>query len=399
MEMEKLFADFQSKTEDTLNSLVNASKEETKLAIDALNEEITSLKGKMSESDSLSDESARKKIITDAFASFKEISKTNWSYTLKSAIDAAFLNETVATEWKELVIAEFARDVIQVMAEFAIIDNVKNYSTSSNNKSIRVYANWSTTSYVAPWTVPTVSKGATSVINFTVADAKTLVQVEDNLLDDVAETYAIIVRDIAQSQESFKETQIMLWDGTGLNRTGVMENVGITEIADTGAGNISISLLTAVETDDYLDTIVNAMPAELERDAKWYLSKYEIGILKKLRDTNGNKLYPSLETKEKNLKGYDVVTVKDKVITSTATDVASARNYLLGNFAEGYAEVSRKDFDIQAMYLSNDQAAGVQSLLAVARHTGWVIINSAFVVGINGINGNNGNNAVGIVNI
>ncbi|MDA3855525.1 MAG: hypothetical protein PF569_04660 [Candidatus Woesearchaeota archaeon] len=75
--MEKLFADFQSKTEDTLNSLVNASKEETKLAIDALNEEITSLKGKMSESDSLSDESARKKIITDAFASFKEISKTN----------------------------------------------------------------------------------------------------------------------------------------------------------------------------------------------------------------------------------------------------------------------------------------------------------------------------------
>jgi HK97 family phage major capsid protein len=149
-----------------------------------------------------------------------------------------------------------------------------------------------------------------------------------------------------------------------------MENVGITEIADTGAGNISISLLTAVETDDYLDTIVNAMPAELERDAKWYLSKYEIGILKKLRDTNGNKLYPSLETKEKNLKGYDVVTVKDKVITSTATDVASARNYLLGNFAEGYAEVSRKDFDIQAMYLSNDQAAGVQSLLAVARHTG-----------------------------
>ncbi len=383
MEIKEMFDAFEAKTQETLKGLVDASAEDTKTAIDALNEEITALKGKISETDTMSDETSRKKVITDAFADFKQKAKTDASYKLSDAIDAVFLNEATASEGKELVITEFSRDIIQTMSEFAIIDNTKNYSTKSNNKNIRVYENGATTEYVAPWTVPTISKGDTSIISFEVADAKTMVQVEDNLNDDVAETYDIIVRDISQSQSSFKETQIMLGDGTGLNRTGVLENSNITEVADTGAGNTSISDLTAVETDDYLDTIVNALTAEMEKDAKWYLSKYEIGVLKKLRDTNGNKLYPSLETKEKNLKGYDVVTVKDKIITSVATDVADARNYLLGNFAEWYAEVTRKDFDIQAMYLNDDQAAGVQSLLAVARHTGWVIINSAFVVGIN----------------
>jgi len=343
--------------------------------IDALTAEITVLKGKLSATDSMSNVDSRKKVVVDAFKMVKEGEAKDFA----SALDSHFLNETTATEGKELVIAEFAREIFQAMKEYATVDNKDVRFTSSAIYNYRKYVNGSTTEYVATGTAPTFSKGQTDVISITPADAKTAVKVEDNLIDDVTETYNVIVKDISESQALFVNAQTFLWNGIWLNRTWVLENADIVEV---NSPETTLAGLSATQLDNVLDAITLALPIEYENGAKWYVSKYELSILKKARDNNGNKLYQDLEWTEKMLKGFPLVVMADKKIKTSVNDDTGVRGLLLANF-KAYAEIVRKDVNIQKMYLASDQAAGIATILATARHSGKVVDPNAFVVSKN----------------
>jgi len=382
MDITKLADEFAKKSEDTIKNLVKENNNELESSINSLKDEILLLKQNISKDDKVSDKNIRKNILTDAF----KMVASGKAEKLSDAINIVwddFLNETNAWEGKELVLKEFALEILQRMKELQPI-KVREYTTSTNNKTIRAYDNWSITQYVAPWNAPTFSKGSTKDIDFVVNDAVTAVKVENNLLDDVEETYNIIVRDIAESQAYFKNVQIFMWDGVGLNRVWVLEDARITEV-ETWAN--SLESLTDIELDDLLDRIILALPADAEGEAEFYVSKYEYARLLRARDVNWNKLYPEIAASKENkmLKGYklNVRTNNEKVIINSATDVADARGILLANFAKWYAEITRRDFDIESMYINDDQAKRVRTLLATWRHTWWVIIPEFFVVSVN----------------
>ena len=368
-----MFDSFTVKTEDTLKKLVWESNQEFKTITDVLSNEIVELKKSIKSNDKMNDKSERDALVLDAY----KLVKAWKSPDLITAIDVLWENTT--GKGKELVIKEFALEIIQRMAEFSKVE-VKQYFTQTDNKTVRKYKNGTQTQYVAVWTAPTFSEWDTESLLLTVADAVTAVKVEDNLLEDEAMTYTMLVKDIVESQSKFRETQVFLWDGSGLNRTWVLENANIIEV---DSPKTSLAWLTAVELDDLLDEMVTTLDASLDNGAKWYVSKYELSILKKARDTNGNKLYPELELKDKVLKGYSLVVVDNKIIKNSTLDITAKRWILLANFTEWYAELFRTQFNIETMYINDDQAKRVKTVFWKSRNTWAVIEAEAFIVSKN----------------
>ncbi len=93
--------------------------------------------------------------------------------------------------------------------------------------------------------------------------------------------------------------------------------------------------------DVFIDTL-NAMKAEYQKGAVWLMSRTAQGILRKLKDKNGQYLWqPGLGTDVvPTLMGYKVIVCEDMPALISGT---ASKSVLFGNFKEGYQIVDRTD--------------------------------------------------------
>jgi len=302
----------------------------------------------------------------------------------KAEAKAAFQNEGIATEGLEFVFDQFDTKVLYWMKQYPIVDEVGMITIKGNTIKLPTWINTTTAAWVGEGGSITRSKGTTGLLTFTVKKLASLVTVTEEMLEDnmtVEDLFDLITRSVANSQAAIVENGILNSEST--NMLGIMPNANTVNVV-MATGSTALRNATAVNLDNGLVDLDTAILDEYignPNNAVAIMSKYTLGVLKKAKTTTGSYLYPELREANPRLLGkYRVITSTKMPVQSSAGDVASAKQILIGNIKEFYQIVRSRQFTVTRGYYTGDFEADLQSLKATQRLTGDVLAGQAFAV-------------------
>lgn len=189
--------------------------------------------------------------------------------------------------------------------------------------------------------------------NIDVATAMASLPISMNLIEDAAfDVYGIASDAMAEAFALGEDDAFVNGDGVARPK-GILASVG--DIGYVASGNAS-----ALTGDGVID-LMSALPAQYERDAKWYASKATFGVIRKLKDSTNNYLWPvvgtvgNLGAVQQELLGFPIV--KNDFMPAVA---ANAYPLIFGDL-KGYLIVDRVGLSIQRI----DQTYAEQNMIVL----------------------------------
>ena len=167
-----------------------------------------------------------------------------------------------------------------------------------------------------------------------------------------------------------------------MNRDGVGQNMLVIRNL-VGKWTFTLSWLTkAITYDDVID-IEATLPVKyrtIKADVKWMLTDYAYFQLRKVKTADGYPLFPELSRDKPKLDLFDeIITESAGDVVSTATDVAGAESFVLGNIKKFYW-VRRTGMTTKKGYYGDNWTKDVSSLKTNQR-IGWKAVrDDAFVI-------------------
>ena len=202
---------------------------------------------------------------------------------------------------------------------------------------------------------------------------------EDNMTTE--DLYNLFVKSAANSQAAVIENGILNSESTNIlgiipnaNTNNVVLPTGNTQLRNASATVIDNALidLDSSIADEYVGNINNAVAV---------MSKYTLGVLKKLKTTTGDYLYPELRDPNPRLLGkYRIITSTKMPVQSQAQDLLSTKQIMIGNIKDFYLMVQSRQLTVTRGYSSGDFEADLQSVKVTRRLTGNVLAGQAFAV-------------------
>lgn len=301
-----------------------------------------------------------------------------------SEAKAAFQNEGIATEGLEFVFDQFSKDVLMWLKNYPLVDEVGVINIKGVTIKLPTWVNSVTAAWFGEGASITKSKGTTAFLTFTVKKLGSLVQVTEEMLEDNMTTedlYQLFVKSAGNSQAAVIENGIINSESTNMlgiipnaNTVNVVLATGNTQLRNVTATVIDNALidLDAGISDEYVGNINNAVAI---------MSKYTLGVLKKLKTTTGDYLYPELRDPNPRLLGkYRVITSTKMPVQSQAQDLLSTKHIIVGNLKDFYLVVRSRQFTATRGYQTGDFEADLQSVKVTQRLTGNVLAGQAFAV-------------------
>ena len=297
---------------------------------------------------------------------------------------AAFQNEGIATEGLEFVFDQFSKDVLMWLKNYPLVDEVGSINIKGLTIKLPTWVNSVTAAWFGEGATITKSKGTTAFLTFTVKKLASLISVTEEMLEDNMTTedlYNLFVMSAGNSQAAVIENGIINSESTNMlgiipnaNTVNVVLPTGNTQLRNASAtviDNALVDLDTAI-SDEYVGNINNAVAI---------MSKYTLGILKKLKTTDGSYLYPELrEANPKLLGKYRIITSTKMPVQSQAQDLLSTKQIIAGNLKEFYLIVRSRKFTATRGLATGDYEADLQSVKVTQRLTGNVLAGQAFAV-------------------
>lgn len=213
-----------------------------------------------------------------------------------------------------------------------------------------------------------VTEPTFGLINIPVHTAMASMPVSNNLLEDAA----FDVRGL--SVELFSEAFRLGENNTFINGDGVNQPMGIlTQVDVTGKGPSSVvSGNASTLTADGLVDLAYALPAQYETNAKWMFTKATEKVIRKLKDSQNNYLWPiwpqqgNFAPAPRDLLGYP--TMRDEFVPEIAAD---AYPIIFGDL-RAYLILDRIGFSVQ--WLSELYAETNITLLLARKRVGGSIV-------------------------
>jgi len=297
---------------------------------------------------------------------------------------AAFQNEGIAGEGLEFVFDQFSKDVLMWLKNYPLVDEVGVINIKGVTIKLPTWVNAVTAGWFAEGATITKSKGTTAFLTFTVKKLGSLIQVTEEMLEDNMTTedlYNLFVKSAGNSQAAIIENGIINSESTNIlgiipnaNTVNVVLAVGNTQLRSVTATVIDNALidLDAGISDEYVGNINNAVAI---------MSKYTLGVLKKLKTTTGDYLYPELRDPNPRLLGkYRIITSTKMPVQSQAQDLLSTKQIIVGNLKDFYLIVRSRQFTATRGYQTGDFEGDMQSVKVTQRLTGNVLAGQAFAV-------------------
>ena len=307
----------------------------------------------------------------------------NFKALADAEIKAAFVNEGIATEGAELVFDQFEANIINVMKEYALVNEVKIYSTRGKNLKIPRVTNGITTVWTWEGVGYTGSKLASAFVTINVFKATSFVTYSDEVMEDnmtIPELYQMIVRLIWESQGAFVEDAIL--NGNGTQVDGVFNNANV-KVVTAVATKTKLSLNTWEQLDDLLNDLDTAVSMEYQKNTEnlvAVMSQYTFNVLRKAKNsTTGFYMFPELRQANPTLLGkYRVIKSHKAPVQTAAADIASATPIIIWDFKNYYGLVRRKGLTMTRGYASWDFEEGLETIRAEQRFWGVPTIPEAF---------------------
>jgi|TARA_Y100000296_G_scaffold82225_1_gene111010 HK97 family phage major capsid protein len=188
---------------------------------------------------------------------------------------------------------------------------------------------------------PETSTPGLSTLNFETGELYANPAISQKALDDVAIDLEGWIRDEVSGEFAIQEN-IAFLSGNGTNKPfGILTYVtGATNAAKHPFGAIEAvdgTGTSLTDSDDLLNVIYD-LPSERNGNAKWYMNRTTLGVIRSLKDGDGNYLWqPSYQADQpSSLAGYSVIEVPGM------PDIgASAVPALFGDMAMTYLVVDR----------------------------------------------------------
>lgn len=297
---------------------------------------------------------------------------------------AAFQNEGIATEGLEFVFDQFSKDVLMWLKSYPLVDEVGMINIKGVTIKLPTWVNSVTAAWFGEGAAITKSKGTTGFLTFTVKKLGSLIPVTEEMLEDNMTTedlYNLFVKSAGNSQAAIIENGILNSESTNMygiipnaNTVNVVLPTGNTQLRNATATAIDNALidLDAGISDEYVGNINNAVAV---------MSKYTLGVLKKLKTTTGDYLYPELRLPNPMLLGkYRIITSFKMPVQGQAQDLLSTKHIVIGNIKDFYLLVHSRQITITRGYATGDFEADLQSVKVTRRLTGNVLAGQAFAV-------------------
>lgn len=297
---------------------------------------------------------------------------------------AVFQNEGIATEGLEFVFDQFSKDVLMWLKNYPLVDEVGVINIKGVTIKLPTWVNSITAAWFGEGAAITKSKGTTAFLTFTVKKLGSLIQVTEEMLEDNMTTedlYALFVKSAGNSQAAIIENGILNSEST--NMLGIIPNANTNNVV-LATGNTQLRNATATIIDDALIDLDAAISDEYVgniNNAVAVMSKYTLGVLKKLKTTTGDYLYPELREVNPRLLGkYRIITSTKMPVQSQAQDLLSTKQIVVGNIKDFYLVVNSRQLTVTRGYSTGDFEADLQSVKVTRRLTGNVLAGQAFAV-------------------
>lgn len=141
------------------------------------------------------------------------------------------------------------------------------------------------------------------------------------------------------------------WNGSGVARpTGILTAANTTTDAADHIINITAATANVVNPDEIID-IAYALPAQYERNAKWYFNKTSERDIRKLKDSTSDYLWPvrnqvgSLGVVPGDILGFPIV--RDEFLPDLAVTASADTFPILFGDLRGYMIVDRVGLSLQ----------------------------------------------------
>lgn len=343
--------------------------------------EVKKLKENMNQKafDSVSEET-KKSIIVKTFVEtnkMKNVSESQFNDILENEIKTIDGLNTVDTwAWKELIFDQFQKDIIRVMNQFEVVKHLNFITLKSWDRiTLPKVTNGITTAYVEQGASGTATKPTFKNITINVKKTFSAVNITEEMQDNMTSTdiYNLIVDMIWESQAEFLENEVLNGDG--------WEITWISKLPQAVVVKTSKNTITSIDDDTIID-VQTALKSKFKRNGKvaFIMNEYILGHLRKLRTSDGTRLYPDLRWAEPTLDGYPVI-VSDLAweIKEKWDDGADKVVMLFGNL-KYFQMVRRKELSAERGYINDNFLKGIETIKANQRF-GWAAtIEEAFVV-------------------
>lgn len=152
------------------------------------------------------------------------------------------------------------------------------------------------------WVNEAGAKGGTnpsfSLVTQTLKKLAAIIPFTEELLEDSAINLTQLVSELF-AEAVAKEEDLAFFVGSGSPWTGILNNGSVNHV-DMGAGDD----ITNVTVDDLID-VIDETPAAALPNAKWYLHRNLLNILRKLKDDNHNYIFaPASQGMPATILGY-----------------------------------------------------------------------------------------------
>ena len=289
--------------------------------------------------------------------------------------------KTLATEWTwstggNLIFDQFQKDIIKVMEQYDLVSKLKFINlTKWDRMSLPTVTNGITTAYVdqgTAWTDSEVTFGKVDIdINKTYSAVYLTEEMFDNMTNE--DIYNLIVEMIGESQAQFIENEVLNWDWTKMT--------WISNLAGAIVVRLSTTSVQSLNDDTIIDTQSGIKRKYLRNGSVGYImNTYIQGILRKLRTSDGRRLYPELRWENPKLDWYPVIISDDAGdIFDSATDLADKNVMFFWNL-KYYQMLRRKDLSVEKGYVNDGFLKWVE-VMKWTQRIGWAAtIEEAFLI-------------------
>lgn len=305
----------------------------------------------------------------------KKAGKLFKAMALNDVLEMKTLSEGVDANGGYLVHAEFVSGVFRAVEDFGLGRKYcTKYNMNSKDLEVTTLATNVSTSWTDEGASITASNPTFGRVTITAKKLASLVEMTSELQEDadhnVAETVAKL---IAEEFARAEDTQVLTGDGTVF--TGVLSdtNVNVVTMATGDTAFVNVS-------SDYLIDLTRAVAVKYKSNyaPRFYLSQDIIAHIEKLKDSEGQPLYRTLnEAGKATLLGYPVELTD--VMPAAADDAASTKFIAFGDLKFVGLGV-RKNVTAEVGHIDGGFQADKKSLKVIERVGVAMLIGEAFSV-------------------
>lgn len=366
--------------ETIVKELLEKASEENKTSMEDIKEEVKKLKTSL-EKKGVSEitEEVKQNAVVEMFKAVSKagnISETDFKKVAETSIKAIDGLNTIE-EWKgkELIFDQFQKDIIKVMNEFEVVKNLNFITLKQGDKiTLPKVSNGITTAYVEQgqkWDTSAVEfKNITLDVNKTFSAVNITEEMADNMTSQ--DIYNLIIEMIWESQAEFLENEVL---------NGKTKITWISNLAGAKVERTKTNSITSID-DDLIIDVETAIKTKFKRNGKvaFLMNEYVLWQLRKLRTTDGARLYPDLRGKNPSIDGYPII-LSDLAweIKAKADDGADKVVMLFWNL-KYFQMVRRKELSVSKGYVSDGFLKWIDTIKANQRFGGGATFEEAFVI-------------------